>query len=160
MSLISEFSGFAFATSEDVNSKIEFDCPFRVVGQAQDGRTIIESSLEGVHAPEVTLWVDSDGNAVHQEYIDDVLWSEPQKTWEAVNGYSGQQGYRGPTMHASEFLGGRMAKDVLADAGGVYVAVTVECLPNWEIDEDDDNDVAQGQDIQNNPAGWMLLKLK
>lgn len=154
MSLISEFSGFAFATSEDLNSKIEFDCPFRVVGQTQDGRTIIESSLEGVHAPEVTLWVAENGGGVGAEEIDNVAWNEPQEVWEAVNGYSGQQSYRGPTMHSGEFVGGRMAEDVLADAGGVYVVTTVECVPNWDATEEETNDAG------NNPAGWMLLKLK
>lgn len=147
-------------TAEDVNSKVEFDSPFRIVGQLQDGRTVIENPLANVYAPEVVLYTDKDHNGVGEEEIDNVAWNKPQKTWEAVNGYSGQQGYSGPTMHASEFLGGGMADDVVADTGAVYVVVAVECLPDWEIDENDEDDVFLGQVVQDNPAGWMLLKLK
>ncbi len=141
-------------TSETVNSKVEFDSPFRIVGQLADGRTVIENPLSDVYAPDVILYVDKEGSGVGEEEIDMVAWNKPQKTWEAVNGYSGQQGYRGPCMHSSEFLGCGMADDVLADVGAVYVVVTVECSPMWEATEE------EGQEVRDSPAGWMLLKLK
>lgn len=147
-------------TAETLNGKVEFDSPFRIVGQLHDGRTVIENPLSDVYAPSVVLYTDKDHNGVGEEEIDNVEWNKPQKTWEVVNGYSGQYGYSGPTMHASEFLGGGMARDVLEDVGAVYVLSAVECLPDWEVDEDDEDDVFLGQVIQDNPAGWMLLKLK
>lgn len=145
---------------ETLNGAVEFDSPFRIVGQMQDGRSVIENPLASVYAPSVYLYTDKDHNGVGEEEIDNVAWNEPQKTWEVVNGYSGQHGYSGPTMHASEFLGGGMARDVLENVGAVYVIVAVECLPDWQIDENDEDDVFLGQVIQDNPAGWMLLKLK
>lgn len=42
--------------------------------------------------------------------------------WELLDGYSGQQGYSGPIMHASELIGGGMARDIL-DTPGIYVAL-------------------------------------
>lgn len=146
-------------TVDTLNSNIEFDCPFKVLN-TRDGHTFIQSAHDDIYAPQVALSVDKDGNGVGEETIDDTTWNEPQTTWEAVNGYSGQYGYSGPTMHPSEYLGGGMARDVLEDEGAVYVVTTVECHPNWEIDEDDEEDVFQGQIVQDNPAGWMLLKLK
>lgn len=147
-------------TAETLNGKVEFSSPFRIVGQLQDGRTVIETSLQYVNAPEVYLFTDKDHNGVGEEEIDNVAWNKPQEQWEAVNGYSGQQGYAGPTMHSSEFLGGGMARDVLDNVGAVYVVVAVECLPDWEIDENDEDDVFLGQVIQDNPAGWMLLRMQ
>ena len=133
--------------AENLNSKVEFDSPFRVVGTLEDGRTVIEDRLENFYAPEVHLYVDQNGGGVGDEEIG-------SEDWTAVNGYSGQHGYRGPTMHASEFLGGRMAEDVLEDIGGIYTLVTVECMPNWEASEE------ELDEVRDNPAGWMLLKLK
>lgn len=57
--------------------------------------------------------------------------------WELMNGYSGQYMYSGPTMHESEFIGGRMARDILATPG-LYVAI--EDIPS------DDSE----------PTGWAV----
>ena len=43
--------------------------------------------------------------------------------WRLMNGYSGQSCYAGPIMHSSEFVGGRMERDILARPG-LYVALT------------------------------------
>jgi hypothetical protein len=42
--------------------------------------------------------------------------------WRLLNGYSGQWMYPGPIMHASEFIGGRLARDIL-ERPGLYVAL-------------------------------------
>ena len=146
-------SNLIVADAGDLYEKVVFDSPFRVVGTLVDGRTVIEDCLENVYAPEVILYVDKNGSGVGEEEIDRKDWREATD-WTAINGYSGQQGYRGPTMHSSEFLGGRMAEDVLEDIGGIYTLVTVECLPDWEARAEEENEEL------NNPAGWMLLKLK
>lgn len=139
-------------TAETLNSAIDFDSPFRVVSTSDSGETIIEGA-PGIYAPDVTLFVGRDGNGVGEEEIDYRPWNESTR-WQAITGYSGQQGYSGPTMHASEYLGGNMARDVLADIGSTYVAVTVECLANWDATEEEE------MEVRDNPAGWMLLKLK
>lgn len=104
--------------------RAEFDYPFRITD------TSFEDGLTDVWAPSL---------------CDDELDSEG---WEFVNGYSGQYRYSGPIMHNSEFLGGRMALDVL-DTPGVYVCV----IANWSPDEDDDED-------SDTAEGWALLRLR
>lgn len=139
------------ATPETLNSQVEFDCPFMVLPHGN-----IDTSPERGCAPSVYLYVDKQGNGVGTEEVE----CDREYPWEPVTGYSGQHGYSGPVMHASEYLGGNMASDVLGDWGGVYVVCAVECLPDWEIDENAPDDVFAGQVVQDNPAGWMLLKLK
>lgn len=55
--------------------------------------------------------------------------------WEPMRGYTGQHGAgRGSwLMHASEFVGGRLAADILAEPG-VYAAVTITPLTPDETD--------------------------
>ena len=53
--------------------------------------------------------------------------------WTLMNGYSGQDSYSGPIMHNSEFIGGRMAEDILNEPG-VYVALAAYWT--WGDDED------------------------
>jgi len=53
-------------------------------------------------------------------------------SWELMTGYTGQYGYHGPYMHSSEFIGGRMARDILATPG-YYVSVYTPDLENWAV---------------------------
>jgi hypothetical protein len=62
---------------------------------------------------------DGPANLYAPNLYDDELDSSE---WELLNGYSGQQSYAGPIMHPSEFIGGGMARDILATPG-TYVAV-------------------------------------
>jgi hypothetical protein len=64
--------------------------------------------------------------------------------WTLLTGYSGQDRYAGPVMHASEMIGGRMAEDILSTPG-VYTATTVEVDPT-----DDEPDPF--------PAGWAVAR--
>lgn len=80
-----------------LNSAVEFDSPFEVLPHG------LVIAAHDVWAPVVEGETTPDG-------------------WAFVDGYSGQYGYRGPIMHVSEYLGGRMAADVMAEPG-VYVVV-------------------------------------
>jgi hypothetical protein len=53
--------------------------------------------------------------------------------WVLMNGYSGQYGYAGPIMHPSEYIGGDLARDILAEPG-VYVALIAKNLDDSEPD--------------------------
>lgn len=65
--------------------------------------------------------------------------------WHTVSdGFSGQDRYRGPVMHSSEYLGGGIADHVLSEPG-TYVVCSVEVLPDDE-------------DPEPLPAGWVVLK--
>ncbi len=96
------------------------------------------------HAPNGDVLVTTlDGQYVPESLPDDVDAREladivAHDGWELVNGYSGQHGYRGPVMHASEYIGGRLAAHILATPGD-YAVATVYDLDTGE------------------PSGWVVL---
>jgi hypothetical protein len=55
--------------------------------------------------------------------------------WSLMGGYTGQEG-GGDTMHDSEFIGGNMARDILATPG-YYVAI----VGYWLSDDDETDEV-------------------
>lgn len=90
-----------------LNHLMEFD---HVIQVNEDGSV---TEPRDIHAPEL---------------YDGLLASSAG--WRLMDGYSGQYCYSGPMMHQSEYIGGRMALDIL-DTPGYYVA-----LVNYD-DEDD-----------------------
>ncbi len=106
----------------DMNARMEFD---GVIEIRDDGSIIDRRDL---YAPEV--YEDGSGG------ID----FAGAKGWTALNGYSGQDRYAGPIMHPSEYIGGRLAADILAEPG-IYTAAAVSDL----------DDIA-------NPSGWAVLR--
>ena len=109
------------ATPDTLNSLVEFDSAFIVTSEG------IESAHE-VYVPPVQ-------NAdVGDIYIE-------SNKWEALTGYTGQHGYNGAVLHASETLSAGLAEDVLADVGGIYAVTVVEDMDDPEY-----------------PAGWCVLK--
>lgn len=98
-----------------LNDFMEFDHVIRV---HDDGSY---SEAEGIHAPSLR---------------DGVLDTEG---WTLLDGYSGQYMYSGPIMHASEFIGGLMERDILANPG-IYVAL---------VDYPDDD---------SEPEGWAVAR--
>lgn len=113
---------------EDLDAMVEFDSPFTIdeSGNLTDSAEYAPSSYDG----------ELDGNG--WEY-----WS---------HGYSGQYAYRGPIMHPSEFLGGGMARDLLAEPG-TYCVIADEHLHS----EDCDCEETEGQDDAM-PNGWAVVK--
>lgn len=109
------------ATPDTLNGIMEFDHVIRVHG---DGTVTAEPD---VYAPCL-----DDGEL------------DNSADWTMMGGYSGQYGYRGPVMHASEYIGGGMARDIL-DNAGVYVAIVANyTCTDCEPDEDCDCDTADG----------------
>ena len=126
-------------TVRTLDEIMEFDHPVRV----EADHTVTES-VPGVYAPESYIDVDADGQVTAGA---ETGWLESlrHQGWEPMDGYSGQYGYAGPVMHPSEFIGGRLADDIVAEPG-VYVVVSVECLG-----PDEDSDPEE-------PAGWAVLR--
>jgi hypothetical protein len=56
--------------------------------------------------------------------------------WTLLDGYSGQCGYNGPVMHPSEYIGGRMERDILAEPGH-YVVIAAYWTPGGDEDNCD-----------------------
>lgn len=101
-----------------LSDMMDFDCPVRV---HPDGTVTRELDVQ---APEL-----------HDGELD--TGGQP---WTLLDGYSGQYGYSGPIMHPSEFIGGGMARDILAEPG-VYVA-----LVDYPTDDGE-------------PDGWAVAQL-
>ena len=99
----------------------EFDVPFRVF--ADGGH---EPTSGGVYAPDV------DGDDLHVPG-----WST------VTDGCSGQDGYSGPVMHSSEFIGEGLS-DYVREVPGVYVV----CVAWFANDSDDGVDA----------DGWLILR--
>lgn len=117
----------------ELNKVMEFDHVIRVHA---DG-TVTEPG--DVYAPEIYADTDDDGQI---SAADDKAMMDRVKAqgWTLMNGYSGQHGYSGPIMHPSEYVGGSLERDILAEPG-YYVTVTVETT--------DDSD---------EPAGWAVAR--
>lgn len=130
----------------DLNA-IEFDSPFTVF----PGGNIINPI--GVYAPSVehseTTDIEIDGCAPNDS------------NWEPFSvRYTGQYGYTGAVMHASEQLSGALAADILATPGTyVICAVEAPCTEDEPCFPDEPNHcIEHGCDAF--PAGWTVLKLK
>lgn len=129
-----------------LNDRMEFDHVIRVHA---DG-SITEA--DGVYAPEVNIDLDSDGQIVgsaEQDMIDSVS----RAGWELMTGYTGQYSYSGPIMHPSEYIGGDLAKDIMA-APGFYVAVEVRGLLGMAEEDMTDDDHA----TEDAPIGWVVAR--
>ena len=79
------------------------------------------------------------------ELIDGELEISPRQKWEPVTGYSGQHGYSGPIMHASEQFSPNVLQDMHERYGShsIYGLAVVE---SWD-DEHDEYDA----------VGWIIL---
>jgi hypothetical protein len=80
--------------------------------------------------------------SVFHDEAEDVLIDTPQ--WTALTGWTGQYGYKGAVMHASEQFEGGIRDHVLATPG-TYVLSVVNVMAE-EGDEDPE------------PAGWAVLR--
>ena len=106
-------------TPDKLNSVMESDHVIRV----HDDATV--SDEPGVYAPEIYNVVTMD------DFQNDI--------WELLNGWSGQDGYAGPIMHDSEYIGGALAKYIL-ETPGVYVV----CAAYYNTEENDEESFIEG----------------
>lgn len=59
------------------------------------------------------------------------------KGWSLMSyGYTGQYGYKGPVMHDSEYIGGRLARDILSEPG-LYVAIVDRRSDDGDMDSEE-----------------------
>lgn len=113
----------------------------RVVYSDGNGMIVDNGTTRGMLANEIVyLILDDDGQSLDDEYQD--LYPG----WEALSGFTGAYGYNGPTMHPSEYIGGRMERYIRENAG-YYVAVVVDGMYGND-GHDDDEDLS---------IGWALF---
>lgn len=103
-------------TADTLNDTMEFD---HVIHVHADGT--VTDAPDNVRAPELHDGELHQGNPV----------VGTGGNWSLMDGYSGQDGYSGPCMHASESVGGQMARDILSEPG-YYVT-----LVNYTSDDDE-----------------------
>lgn len=85
------------------------------------------------------------------ELFDGEVWGG----WTLLTGYSGQDRYSGPIMHPSEYIGGRMERDILSTPG-VYVSlVAVYICDECDGSEDGCEFCENGTGIE----GWAVARL-
>jgi hypothetical protein len=128
-------------TADNLNNVMEF---YHVIRVNADGT--VTDRLEG------TPYFDEAARSV---LVDPEAWQWEDEInlpdgWSLMNGYSGQHGYSGPVMHVSEFIGGRMARDIL-ETPGDYVALPVESDCGYTQEHCDEE---SGCDCE--PAGWVV----
>ena len=92
-----------------LNDLMDFDC---VVQVDADGNVM---PLMLVHAPEL---------------VDGELLAE---SWTLLDGFSGQQGYSGPLMHQSEYVGGGLEDWILAHPGQYVTLINTYTDPEDEV---------------------------
>ncbi len=109
-------------TPDTLNEAMNFDS---VIYSHGDGTISDVEPGSSLYGPEVSTWEQEDGT------WDGVDVAGP---WELLSGFSGQYGYSGLHTHASEYIGGGLARHIL-ETVGFYVAVVITPVP---LDEDDD----------------------
>lgn len=118
-----------------LNKVMEFDHPVVV-----DEHGNVTDAPDNVYAPEIYVDTDEDGQILAEHESEMIRYVESQG-WTLLTGYTGQYGHNGPMMHASEFIGGGMAEDILGEPG-TYVTLVIETF-------DDSEDA----------AGWAVARL-
>ena len=114
------------ATPNTLNAEMEFDS---VIYSHGDGTV---SDAHTMRSPYVYVAELEDGTWVGE------AMDEP---WELLSGFSGQYGYSGPHMHASEYIGGGLARHILETAG-FYVVTVVTPMPLDECEDVDSDEWA------------------
>ena len=127
-------------TTENLNSVMEFDHCIEVKA---DGTVADRNDIYSEMFEVTSVLKDADA------FLWETEVSLPEG-WRLMNGYSGQDRYSGPEMHVSEFIGGRMARDIL-ETPGTYIALEVrpDCGGTQEGCSVEDGCYCQ-------PDGWVV----
>lgn len=137
--------GTLITFTDDTQMEVESDADLMV------GR-VDRENLNDVMEFDHVIRVHENGSVTDDEpniWAPDVAFAggkiEMDPTWKLMDGYSGQYAYSGPAMHDSEYIGGRLADDILSTPG-VYAAVVIMDHDNATEDETPD-------------AGWAVARL-
>ena len=125
--------------TKPLNDLMEFDHVIRV---NEDGSV---SDDFVAYAPEVYPAYHADGS----DYVSD--------GWELMRGYTGQYGCAGSAhMHNSEFIGGRMERDILGTPG-FYCAVILDwpCDTKYGCPDLDQENTGDSCDADHS-EGWVI----
>ena len=131
----------------DLDKRMSID---HVVRVHPDG-TVTDAT--GIYAPEVHC--DYDGAfadaQISDEHDRDMITYLADQGWTVERGWTHQDFYSGPIMHASEYIGGALADHILSTPG-YWVACSVEIHPGENDPEHEDN----GGNGEPETAGWIV----
>jgi hypothetical protein len=104
-----------------LNDIMTFDQVIRV---RPDGT--IEDNVPGVYAPQLYMQTaDDEYGSILKEHEDDYIKQAAGQGWEILSGWTGQYGYHGICLHASELVGGGLETHI-RETPGLYVTLTVD----------------------------------
>jgi hypothetical protein len=115
--------------SDTLDALMSMDHVIRV-----DAGGLVHDDVRGVHAPEINMDTDDDGQILAEH--DAALIADLERAgWTAETGWTGQYGNHkdNPVMHVSEFIGGSLAEHILSTPGywvACMVEVDSEVCPN------------------------------
>ena len=150
--------------NRDLNDMMGFDHPIRVNPDGTIDPDPRKTHPGTPYAPESVMQTRHDGQVGDG---DEETWIESVRAagWEPERGWTGQYGYSGPVMHASEYVGGSL-EDHIRETPGLWVVVAVECLPDEDPDPDDEDhdpedcETCERKDVGDyEPAGWAILHM-
>lgn len=117
------------ASADTLRQEMEFD---HIIYSHGDGTISDVNRYVYLRGPDVYTCEQEDGT-----------WTEedPEGPWSLLTGFSGQHCYSGGHMHASEYIGGGLARHIL-ETPGFYIAtvvVPIQLDDGYWYDEDGDN---------------------
>lgn len=139
-------------THEDLNQLMEFGHLVQV--WSGDGHTYLSDQHDRGHTWPSTQ--PEEAIAIYGEDPDDEQLKEAMPLgWDLVTGYTGQYGYRGPAMHDSEYIGGRLAEAILEHPGFYQTSyidwyTTVDQLTEQQFHDDVEFS------SEPHPEGWVV----
>lgn len=139
--------GWRAGQTVPLTSVMEFD---HVIQSHGDGTV---SEPDGMYAPDVN---DDDIKQVNGRWTFDSETGWQFMLKPSGDSYTGQYGYRGPVMHPSEFIGGKMAWDIKARPG-FYVAVAVTTYDTEEGCEFCNEPGEGGPCGEHDIIGWTVM---
>lgn len=129
-------------TTDNLNAHMEFGSVIRV----NPDLTAEDITRDYYGGPESMIvgYLEADGYCGPE--FDAQILAELPEHWEPMRGYTGQYGAGSDSfiMHESEFIGGGLARNILATPG-LYVATVVDGMMDDE-------------DVETEPVGWMVAR--
>jgi hypothetical protein len=124
--------------ARSLNEIMEFDHIIRVNADGTITEDLDMSTMDS--GSYFDLAVDEDGTDIF----------DMSAGWTLLSGFTGQYGYNGPVMHASEYVGGGLERHI-RETPGYYVVLIVNAL------ETHCEDCAEFEHaIADEPAGWAV----
>lgn len=110
----------------------------RVVRSEGSGKVVDNGYDHGLYVDEIQYVYSEDDGSTDEP--------EAPSGWEYLRGFSGQHGYGGPVLHASESMSGGLAEHII-DNPGLYAVVAIEALPA-DLNSNEESE----------PVGWGVLR--